>query len=212
MGTVICKGDNRIMKIVILMGMSCVGKDRIRKTLCDPYWDYINIVSHTSRPARINEIEGSDYFFVSKEEFNNLINNNEMIEYRNYETNWCGKGDTWFYGVKKFEPSLNSNYIIVMDLEGAESIIRYFGEENCIPIYLTANDNIREVRAIERGSFDKQEWNRRMLADYKDFSFEKISAFMRRHKVWEIENNIYGDKAIKEIANVINFIAEGRLH
>ena len=197
--------------VIVLMGMSCVGKDRVRKELCGG-GEYVNIVSHTSRPKRENEIEGIDYNFISKDEFNNLIDNNEMLEYRNYETNWYGKGETWFYGVKKFEPSKDTNYVIVMDLKGAESITKYFGEENCVLIYLTANDGIREARAISRGSFDKQEWDRRMLADYKDFSFDKISAFMRRHKVWEIENNIYGDKAIKEIADVINFIAEGRLH
>ena len=141
-----------------------------------------------------------------------MIDNNEMIEYRNYETYFGGQNNIWFYGVKKFIPDKYSNYVVVMDLEGAESIIRHFGIENCVLIYLTANDNLRRARAIERGSFDKGEWDRRLLADYKDFSYDKLQNFMNKYKVWEISNEIRGQKAIYEITDVIEFICRGRLH
>ena len=203
--------ENDKGKIIILTGMSCAGKDTVRRVLeQDYYGGYTNIVSHTSRPMRENEVNGIDYHFVSKEEFNNMIDNNEMIEYRNYETNWNGRGETWFYGVKKFTPK-NINYVIVMDLMGAESIIRHFGEENCIVIYLYASDGIRKRRAIKRGSFDETEWNRRLIADYKDFSFANLNSFMYRHKVWQIDNDINDLDEVDEIASVIDFIRWGRL-
>ena len=198
-------------KIVVLMGMSGVGKDATRKIL-EEKMGYENIVSYTSRPIRENEINGKDYYFVSRKQFENMIDNNEMIEYRNYETNWSGNTDTWFYGVKKFELEDYINYVIVIDLMGAESVIKYFGEENCILIYLNAKDEIRKSRAIKRGSFDETEWNRRLLADYKDFSFANLQGFANRHKIWEIENNIQGEFALNEIANVVNFIRQGRLY
>jgi len=140
-----------------------------------------------------------------------MINNNEMIEYRSYKTNWRGDTDTWFYGVKKFELQDNTNYVIVIDLMGAESIINYFGKENCVLIYLTADDMIRKQRARKRGSFDETEWNRRLEADYKDFSSFNLHKFNNRHKFWEIKNNIRGELALTEIANVIDFIRQGRL-
>ena len=198
-------------KIVILMGMSGCGKDKIRTILEEDY-GYENIVTYTSRPMRENELYGIDYYFISKKEFKDMINNNEMIEYRNYETNLYGNVDTWFYGVKKFELQDNTNYVIVIDLTGAENIINYFGKENCIPIYITANDDIREKRAKERGSFDKAEWDRRLIADYKDFSFTKLQNFIIKNKTWKIENNIRGEFALTEIANVIDFIRQGRLY
>ena len=198
-------------KIVVLMGMSGVGKDATRKIL-EEDMGYENIVSYTSRPIRENEIEDKDYHFVTRKQFENMINNNEMIEYRSYETNWNGNTDTWFYGVKKFELEDYINYVIVIDLMGAESIIRYFGEENCIPIYLCAKNEIRKARAIRRGSFDETEWNRRLLADYKDFSMVNLNNFMRKYKVWEIENDIHGEYALGEIADVIDFIRQGRLY
>lgn len=199
-------------KIIILMGMSAVGKDKIRTILEEECYGYENIVSYTSRPIRENEINGQDYYFVSKKEFEDMINNNEMIEYRSYKTNWHGNTDTWFYGVKKFELQDNINYVIVIDLMGAESIINYFGKENCILIYLTTNDKIREKRARERGSFDKAEWDRRLIADYKDFSFTKLQNFITKNKIWKIKNDIRGEFALTEIANVIDFIRQGRLY
>ena len=198
-------------KVIVLTGMSCAGKDTIRRELEKDCYGYTNIVSHTSRPMRENEIEGVDYHFVSKEQFNDMIDNNEMIEYRNYETNWNGRSDTWFYGVKKFVPVNYHDYVIVIDLMGAESIIRHFGEDNCVLIYLTAPDAERKNRAIRRGSFDETEWNRRLIADYKDFSFANLNSFMHRHKVWQIDNTLNGENSIREIADVIDFIRWGRL-
>ena len=197
-------------KIIILMGMSGSGKDKIRKILEEDY-GYENIVSYTSRPIREKEVNGRDYYFVSKKEFENIINNNEMIEYRKYKTNLCGNTDTWFYGVKKFKLQDNINYVIVIDLKGAESIINYFGKQNCIPIYLIVDDKIREQRAKNRGSFDEKEWNRRLLADYQDFSSNNLENFMNKYKTWQIKNNIRGEFALTEIVNVIDFIRQGRL-
>ena len=195
--------------IIVLTGMSSAGKDTIRKEL--EYRNYINIVSHTSRPPRVNENEGKDYYFVSQKEFEDMIDNNEMIEYRNYEVNWNGRGETWFYGIKKFNLEKEKNYVVVMDLGGAESITRYFGEENCIIIYITAPYDIREKRAIKRGSFDSTEWNRRMLADYKDFSSANLKGIKNRHRVWEIDNGVDGYDNIIQIADVIEFIQKGRI-
>ena len=188
-----------------------MGKDTIRRILESEYYGYENIVSHTSRPMRENEIDGNDYHFISKKEFEDMIDNNEMIEYRSYTTSVGGNIDTWFYGVKKFELQEHVDYVIVMDLVGAENIIKYFGKENCMVVYLDVFDGVREIRARERGSFDETEWKRRLVADSEDFSSIKLRDFMYKHKMWHISNNIRGEEALNEIAGVINFIVEGRL-
>ena len=111
--------------IVILMGMSAVGKDSVRRILERDY-GYSNIVSYTSRGMRVGEEDGIDYHFVSKKEFEDMIRNNDMIEYRSYETKLGGINDTWFYGIKKFELDDSKDYVVVIDLVGAENIINYF--------------------------------------------------------------------------------------
>ena len=197
--------------IVILMGMSAVGKDSVRRVLERDY-GYSNIVSYTSRGMRVGEEDGIDYHFVSKKEFEDMIKNNDMKEYRSYEAKLGGINDTWFYGIKKFELDDSKDYVVVIDLVGAENIINYFGKENCILVYLDVSEKVREIRARNRGSFDETEWNRRLLADYKDFSFINLQAFENRYKVWEISNELHGDKALSEIASVIDFIVQGRLY
>ena len=102
--------------------------------------------------------------------------------------------------------------MVVIDLVGAENIINYFGKENCIAVYLDVSEKVREIRARNRGSFDETEWKRRLLADYKDFSFINLQVFENKYKVWEISNELRGDKSLSEIASVIDFIAQGRLH
>ena len=47
-------------------------------------------ISHTTRPPRTNEIEGKDYFFVTKDKFEVLIKKNEFLEYAKVFNNYYG--------------------------------------------------------------------------------------------------------------------------
>ena len=104
--------------IYIITGPSGVGKNTIINEL-SKYLDFYFSVSHTTRPRRENEIDGKDYYFISEDEFDDLINNNQMIEYEQY-------GD-FYYGTSK-EELLNESSIIILDLEvnGATKLL----EEN----------------------------------------------------------------------------------
>ena len=104
--------------IYIITGPSGVGKNTIINELSN-YLDFYFSVSHTTRPRRENEVNGKDYYFITEEEFENLIENDQMIEYEQY-------GD-FYYGTSKEELSNNSS-IIILDLEvnGATKLL----EEN----------------------------------------------------------------------------------
>ena len=66
--------DGSIM--VILSSPSGAGKTTITKKIQQKYQNFKISVSHTTRKPRTNEIDGVDYFFVSKDEFENLIKKN----------------------------------------------------------------------------------------------------------------------------------------
>ena len=104
--------------IYIITGPSGVGKNTIINELSN-HLDFYFSVSHTTRPRRENEVNGKDYYFITEEEFENLIKNDQMIEYEQY-------GD-FYYGTSKEELSNNSS-IIILDLEvnGATKLL----EEN----------------------------------------------------------------------------------
>ena len=66
--------------IITIIGRSGVGKDYIAKRL-STILNYPLVVSHTTRPIRSNETNGVEHWFDSKEEFQNVLDNQTVIAY-----------------------------------------------------------------------------------------------------------------------------------
>ena len=75
--------------MIILVGASASGKTEICKALCYKY-GFKKFVTTTTREQRSNEINGVDYFFISKDEFLNKISQDRFIEYVQYNGNYYG--------------------------------------------------------------------------------------------------------------------------
>ena len=82
--------------LVILCGKSSCGKDTLEKMLEQSGFE--PIVSTTTRPMREGEVEGREYYFVSREQFLAKLDAGQMLEYRSYNTTVGGVPDTWYYG------------------------------------------------------------------------------------------------------------------
>lgn len=76
--------------LTIISGFSGVGKGTLVKLLLEKYDNYALSVSATTREKRDGEEDGKSYFFVSKEEFEHKIENNELLEYAKYVDNYYG--------------------------------------------------------------------------------------------------------------------------
>ena len=81
-------GKSNIM--VILSSPSGVGKTTLTKKLQQKYQSIKISVSHTTRAPRTNEVDGVDYYFVSKEKFTNLIKEGKFYEYAKIFDNYYG--------------------------------------------------------------------------------------------------------------------------
>lgn len=165
-------------KIFCLMGKSSSGKDTIFKEINDDKdLDLKPIISYTTRPKRINETNGVEYFFINTDELNKFEKKNKVIEKRVYHTI---HGD-WFYGtINDGQIDLNkNNYLLITTLEAYKSLRDYFGDDKVYPFYIDIEDGIRLERALERErKQDKPNYDelcRRFLADNKDFSAENLS-------------------------------------
>ena len=103
--------------IVILSSPSGAGKTTLVKKIAKENNFKISI-SHTTRKPRTNETNGKDYYFINEEEFNNLIKNNEFLEYAKVFENYYGSSKN-----KVFE-NLNKgeNVIFDIDWQGTEQI------------------------------------------------------------------------------------------
>lgn len=160
--------------ILVLFGKSASGKDSILKEIVKT-GKYKQVIPTTSRPIRANEVDGIDYNFITKEQFLQKIENNEFIEYRFYNTLYNGVPDVWYYGTEKQTFLPNNDYVCVVDVDGLNKLIEYFGRENIIVCYIEASDLIRKDRAKQRGTFSETEWNRRLKDDTIKFSDERIA-------------------------------------
>ena len=74
----------------VLSSPSGAGKTTLTKKLAENNSQFTISISHTTRKPRSNEINGKDYYFVSKEEFNSLVKKNSFFEYANIFDNCYG--------------------------------------------------------------------------------------------------------------------------
>jgi len=103
--------------VVILSSPSGAGKTTLVKKIAQENNFKISI-SYTTRKPRTNEINGEHYFFISEEEFKNLIKNNEFLEYAKVFENYYGSSKSQvFENLNKGE-----NVIFDIDWQGTEQI------------------------------------------------------------------------------------------
>ena len=74
----------------VLSSPSGTGKTTLTKKLAENNKNFAISISHTTRKPRPNEINGKDYYFVNKKEFEDLLKENNFFEYANIFDNWYG--------------------------------------------------------------------------------------------------------------------------
>ena len=130
--------------LIIISGTTCAGKGTVIKRLLAEHNDLLLSTSYTTRDKRENEIDGVDYYFVTKSEFEEKIKNNEFLEYAIVHNNN-------YYGTpkKEVEELLNKgkDVILEIDVEGAKQIKKLFPET--ILIFIMAPSMMEIKKRIE---------------------------------------------------------------
>ena len=103
---------------IVLSSPSAAGKSSIARALVEIDDNIKLSISATTRPPRVGEIDGIDYYFKSTEEFKSLIQNKSLLEYTNIYNNYYG---TPKKQVEEFLQKGN-NVLFDIDLPGAKSI------------------------------------------------------------------------------------------
>jgi guanylate kinase len=155
-------------QIIVLAGFSAVGKDTLANILKQVGFNFA--VSHSTRPMRAEESEGNPYFFTDNNTLLDMYVNNEIIESRCYNSAY-GK---WYYALHKDQIKDDKQYVIVLDLLGAEKLKQHFGNRVTV-IFIRASDEMRLSRAKSRADFNQVEWDRRLADDRVSFSDDRIN-------------------------------------
>jgi guanylate kinase len=81
---------NKTGKLILISAPSGGGKNAVIRALLLRFSGSGQLITTTTREPRKNEVEGKDYYYITKEEFEKKIKNNEFLEYNEYTSNYYG--------------------------------------------------------------------------------------------------------------------------
>jgi len=163
--------------LFVLSAPSGTGKDTVIKALRDRGMDFYVVASVTTRAPRPGESEGSPYHFVSKESFDRMVANDELLEYANVHGNWYGQPR------QQIRDNLRAgrDVLLKIDVQGAATVRKKIPE--AIFIFLVPG-SVEELveRLVNRQTETEGERQRRLSDAQRELA-------QRDHYDYVIENH-----------------------
>lgn len=206
--------------LVVLSGPSGVGKGTVRESLFKREdHDLVYSVSMTTRLPRSNEVDGKDYYFVTKEEFEKGIKENRFLEYAKFINNYYGTP------LDKVQKQLAEGHEVVLEIEvqGAMQVRKRMPEAILIfiaPPSMAALYDRLHIRGTESEVEVKERYDKAcrevVMADFYDYivvndtvenAADKIMAIVRAEhaktcRCIEKYNEIIKDRRVKRWAKI----------
>ncbi len=197
-------------KMIILSSPSGAGKTTLVKKISKQKKYKISI-SHTTRQPRSNEIDGEDYFFINDEKFQDLIKNNDFLEYAKVFNNLYGSTKKQVFENLK----IGENVLFDIDWQGAQQIKKQTINYKLISIFiLPPSKEVLLNRLISRGENKDQIIEMRMkqfdddVLHWVDYDFVVVNEDLNKcynEIIGYIENTLVYDKSLieKHISNLL---------
>lgn len=152
--------------LIIISGTTCAGKGTVIQKLLERHDNLELSISYTSRPIRKGDIENVTYYFVTKEKFEEMIEEDAFLE---YETVQYGH----YYGTPKAEIeqklSAGKDVILEIDVKGAQTIKKMFPETILIFIMAPSMEIVKE-RIKKRGAENPEQIIKRFEVAYREIN------------------------------------------
>jgi guanylate kinase len=152
-------------QLIILTGKTASGKDTVISKLLSRLPEFKKILTTTSRAPRNGEQDGIDYHFISRDEFEQKIQNGEFLEYVEYGGN--------LYGTEKSLFRSHNGLIWKIDPSRAGKV-RELISEPLVVIYLTVSDDV-VLERLQRRGLSQEEIEKRMADDKSMWEENKAS-------------------------------------
>ena len=181
--------------LVILSGVAGAGKDTIKKELIKRMENVETLSSFTSRPMRDGEVEGEAYYFVTKDQFEEMIKKDEFYEYDIHHDNYYGTS------IKLLNEKIKSGKIIVKDIDvnGTENLKKLLKDEvKIITIFLRVPKKELKRRLEQRGQ-EKTPGEIILRLNRLDYEESKISKYD-----YVLKNNDL-EKTVQIIMTIIKY-------
>ena len=160
-------------KLIVISGASGVGKGTVVKKMMARRKDLYFSVSATTRPPRPGEVDGKDYYFVTRERFQEMIRRGEMLEYDEHAKN--------FYGTPRAqveEKRAKGHVLLDIEPNGAKNVKNNYPEAELVFIM---PPSVEELERRLRGRNDTPE--------------DQIAIRMERAK-WEMAQRTWYDHVV----------------
>ncbi|XP_028759908.1 guanylate kinase 3, chloroplastic-like [Neltuma alba] len=180
--------------IIVISGPSGVGKYAVIKKLKETREDLHFVITATSRAKRAGEMDGKDYYFVTKEEFLSMVERGELMEYA------LVYGD--YKGVPKqqIRDYVGKGYDIVLrvDIQGAQTLRRALGN-SAVFIFLVAENEMSMVeRLVDRKTETAESLLVRVASAREEVKHVKRFDYVVVNAKGKLEN------AVKQVESIID--------
>lgn len=176
-------------KLIIVSGPSGSGKSTVTKIVKDK----LNIplsISATTRNPRDGEIDGKDYFFLSKEEFKNKIANDEFYEYAEVHGNYYGTLK------KTVEENLDKGLNVILEIDVQGALIAKEKKKDAVLVFFRTKDmDILEKRLRDRKTDSEEVIQTRLKNAETEMKYED------KYNYTIINENL--DDSIQELIDII---------
>lgn len=176
--------------LIVVSGPSGAGKDTICNKLVNESNNMWISISMTSRNPRGNEVEGKDYFFVTKEEFESKIKDNVFLEYATYNNNYYGTPKD------KIEMYLSKgiDVILVIDIQGALNVKRLI--PSALFIFIMPPD----METLKRRLINRKTETKEKVIDRFKTAYNEINNYKKYNYV-VVNDEV--DNAVDKVKSII---------
>ena len=176
--------------LLVLSGPSGSGKGTVSESLMKNNDDIIFSTSVTTRTPRPGEVNGENYFFASREEFEKMVENDELLEYAFVHTNYYGTPKKFVFD----EIEKGEIVLLEIDVQGALQIKEKYKEAVFIFLIPPTMDELRS-RLVKRDTETEDEIETRYRNAFKELDF------VGEYDYFVINDVI--DNAVKDIETII---------
>lgn len=176
--------------LAIVSGFSGAGKGTVMKALMSKYNNYALSISATTRAPRVGEENGREYFFKTVEEFEKMIEEDQLIEYANYVGNYYGTPKA--YVESKLDEG--KDVILEIELQGAMKVKEKMPDTVLIFITPPTAEELKN-RLVGRGTEDEATINARLKRASEE------AGYMERYDYLLINDDL--DTCVRELHELI---------
>ena len=177
--------------VIVLSGFSGAGKGTIMKHLLEAHPNDYNLsISATTRGMREGEMDGREYFFKTREEFDSMIENNELLEYATFNGNSYGTPRA--YVEKLIEEK--KDVILEIEIQGALQVKKMYPDALLL-FTMPPSAKELEKRLVGRGTETPEVIRERLAISCKE------SQHMDRYDYLIVNDSL--EKAVDQVHNII---------